>query len=556
MSSDAPAVKTLYPREPLLLAFLITTGLLVLGISVFQIATYVVPLPSALFHPPEDTVSLVDCRGQALATLPSVEAREQRHLRLAEMGRWLPVITVALEDNRFYQHRGVDLRATASAILRNLRAGRIVSGASTITQQLIKIVSKRGRRSWRAKLYEELAAVRLERLWTKDKILEEYLNRSDYGNRRIGPAAAASAYFNKLPKNLTLPEAIYLAGLPQAPTRFNPWRHPEVATDKYHRSLDRLNALAFDTTIPVARMQMPPPLYSHQALLRAAPHFVDAVTTNHLKFSPGVVETTLNLDLQRYVEQLVRIHLANLAPRQVSQAAVIILDANDGAVCAMVGSRGYGAAGAGEINGTMIYRSCGSTLKPFLYLYAIESRVLTAASLLPDTPDAVRAEYIDYDPVNYDKRFWGPVRVREALANSLNVPAVVALSRVGARKMFLNLENCGLKFARSFSEYGAGLILGNAEIRLLDLAAAYTVFAGHGLAVEPRFLRTDPVRHRFIASTEAIAIVADILADNTAREKTFGAFSPLALKVTGSLARPARVPASGTPGRLALPVNM
>ena len=178
----------------------------------------------------------------------------------------------------------------------------------------------------------------------------------------------------------------------------------------------------------------------------------------------------------------------------------------------------------------MTSRSSGSTLKPFLYLRAIDERQVTAATILPDTPDAVRAEYIDYDPVNYDKRFWGPVRLREALANSLNVPAVVTLSRVGARKTFLTLEDYGFKFARPFSESGAGLILGNAEIRLLDLTAAFTVFAGDGLAVQPRLLASEPPRHRFLAAPEAVAIVADILADNGARQKTFGPFSPLAFE--------------------------
>jgi penicillin-binding protein 1C len=142
----------------------------------------------------------------------------------------------------------------------------------------------------------------------------------------------------------------------------------------------------------------------------------------------------------------------------------------------------------------------------------------------------VRGEYIDYEPVNYDKRFWGPVRVREALGNSLNVPAVVTLSRMGARKMFLALGECGIKFARPFSEYGAGLILGNAEVRLLDLTAAYTIFAGHGVSVEPRFLSSTPVRHRYIAAPSTVAIIADILADNSARQKTFGPFSPLAFE--------------------------
>ena len=168
-------------------------------------------------------------------------------------------------------------------------------------------------------------------------------------------------------------------------------------------------------------------------------------------------------------------------------------------------------------------------MKPFLYLRAIDLRTLTAASLLPDTQDAIRDEYPDYDPRNYDNRFLGPVRVREALANSLNVPAVLALSRVGARQTFDFLHReCGLRFAQTFEQYGAGLILGNAEVCLLDLTASYTVFAGHHFAVTPRLFADTPVRHRYLASPEAISIVADILSDNDARQKSFGLRSPLA----------------------------
>ena len=486
-------------------------------------------LPPDLLRPVNGTATIVDKRGRPLASLASSEARFQEPIPLARMGQWLPAVTVALEDRRFRDHRGIDAYAVAAALARNSRAGHVVSGASTITQQLIKLASGRVRRSWRAKLYESVSALRLERMWSKDRILEEYLNRSQYGNRLVGPAAAARAYFGKTPENLALSEAIYLAGLPQAPTRFNPWRQPSAAGAKYLRSLSRLRALRFISPEQAARMSKPPRVLARSPIERVAPHFIDAILQTKPTFQ-GVVESTLDLDLQRFVEKRLASHLASLALRQVDHGSVVVIDTVTGAVRAMVGSRDYGAPLDGQINGAMIFRSCGSTLKPFLYLRAIEDRTITAASLLPDTPDAVRAEYIDYDPINYDKRFWGPVRVREALANSFNVPAVVTLSRVGARRMFRILEECGLDFARLFDEYGAGLILGNAEVRLLDLTAAYTAFAGTGLAVEPRLLAADPTRHHYVASPEAVAIVADILSDNHARRKTFGPFSPLAFE--------------------------
>jgi len=489
-----------------------------------------VPLPPALLSPLEGTPVLVDVRGRVLESTASTEARAQRPIPLAEMGRWLPAVTIALEDHRFVMHRGADPQSALGALWRNARRGRIVSGGSTITQQLIKLASHRTGRGWLAKLYENLAALRLERIWSKNQILEQYLNRSHYANRQVGPAAAARAYFGKTPDNLTLAEAIYLAGLPQAPTRFNPWTHSDTAKAKYQRSLTQLTATEFLSAEEAERMQQPPAIQPRQSPRRFAPHFVDEIHKIQPLLPGGQVNTTLDLDLQRFVETRLRTHLATLAHHGAGQGAIVIVDGRDGSVRAMAGSVDYGAARGGQINGATISRSCGSTLKPFLYLKAIEERKLTAATLLPDTPDAVRAEYIDYDPINYDKRFWGPVRVREALANSLNVPAVVTLSRVGARRMFLGFDDCGLKFARSFAEYGAGLILGNAEVRLLDLTAAFTVFSDRGLAVEPRLLASAPVRHRFVASPEAVSIVTDILSDNQARRKTFSLTSPLAFE--------------------------
>jgi membrane peptidoglycan carboxypeptidase len=211
----------------------------------FEVAARFVPLPPDLLRAVPATTTLVDSQGRMLASLATTDPRTQQPIALSAMGRWLPAVTIALEDRRFYEHAGIDWHASAAAIVRNLRDGAIVSGGSTITQQLIKLASRRTRRSWSAKLYENLAAVRLERMWSKDRILEEYLNRNHYGNRLIGPAAAARAYFHKVPAKLALAEAIYLAGLPQAPSRFNPLRYPAAAAAKHRRSVARLVAVGF-----------------------------------------------------------------------------------------------------------------------------------------------------------------------------------------------------------------------------------------------------------------------------------------------------------------------
>jgi penicillin-binding protein 1C len=499
-------------------------GVFSLSIGV-ALAVSFLSVPDNLQKSPSGTLTLLDCRGREIAELASPEARSQFPVPLEQMGPWLPRVTVALEDRRFYEHRGVDWCATVAACMRNLRSRKIVSGASTITQQLVKLASSRDRRSWSSKVYEAIIARKLERRWSKQRILSEYLNRSSYGNRRVGPEAAARAYFGKSARDLTLSEAIFLAGLPQAPTRFNPWRHPEEANRKYARSLGRLADLGVITRDQQSLLVEPPKIMRIDPQ-RFAPHFVDAVVAQNPGLR-GTLRTTLDLDLQSTVERLARSHLSALNRHDITQAAVVVIENATGAIRAMVGSENYAVS---QINGATQPRSCGSTLKPFVYLEAIDRRLFTAASLLPDTPDAIHNEYADYDPQNYSHHYFGPVRLREALACSLNVPAVFVLSQLGARPTFYQLQKWGFDFPQGLDEYGAGFVLGNAETRLVDLAAAYAGLARGGTAMRAKFLASEHRPLTRIASREATAIVTDILCDNDARQRSFGLRSPLAFE--------------------------
>ena len=484
------------------------------------------PLPGELRRPVVGTLIVLDNQGREIAEIASPEARVQIPVKLGEMGEWLPRVTVALEDHRFYEHSGIDWRATAAACLRNLKSGRVVSGGSTITQQLVKLARDRKRRTWFGKFHEAILAWKLDQTWSKDSILAEYLNRCHFGNRRLGPEAAARAYFGKPARNLTFSEAVFLAGLPQAPTRLNPWRHPDAAQRKYLRSVERLANLGRITQVQRALLSQAPAIPKRFDPPRFAQHFVDTLRFLHPTMR-GKVRTTLDLDLQTTAERMLRAHLATLNRSDINEAALVILHNASGAVRAMVGSSRYETS---QINGAMRPRSCGSTLKPFVYLAAIDRRVLTAASLLPDTPDAIRSEYSDYDPQNFSHHFLGPVRVREALGCSLNVPAIVALSRVGARPSFYELRKWGFNFPENLDDYGAGFILGNAEIRLIDLAAAYAGLARGGLAMPAKILASEYHPIARIASVEATDIITDILCDNEARRKSFGLNSPLAFE--------------------------
>ncbi|MFN2542205.1 MAG: penicillin-binding protein 1C [Chthoniobacterales bacterium] len=503
------------------LIFITATAFVVLIVAIFW-----TPLPSALRAPLPGTAVLLDIRGREIAELASPEARAQFPRDIGQMGKWLPQITVALEDHRFYDHGAIDWRATAAACLRNLKSGRIISGGSTISQQLAKLAQARHPRSWFAKISETAMAWKVERTWNKDRILAAYLNRSSYGNRRIGPEAAARSYFGKPARDLTLAESIFLAGLPQAPTRFNPWTHPEEALRKYRRSLARLSQLGVITRDQQRLLSRSPPIVRRFDPARLAPHFVDAVIAQHPALR-GPVATSLDLDLQSVAESLVRSHLAALNRYDITQAAVVIIENQTGAIRALVGSGDYKTH---QINGATVPRSCGSTLKPFVYLRALDRHLVTAASLLPDTADAIRDEYADYDPQNYNHRYLGPVRLREALGCSLNVPAVFTLSRLGARQTFFDLQKWGFEFPGNLNDYGAGFVLGNADIRLVDLAGAYSGLARTGLAAPAKFLAAEHQPISRLASPEATAIITDILCDNEAREKTFGAHSPLALE--------------------------
>ena len=511
-------------------------GIVAVGMGAF---VWSVPVPDVLRRPEamSGTATLLDARGEPLAELPDKTARSRHPLPLARLGADLPRLTVALEDRRFYRHHGADPVALLGAMARDARAGRVVSGASTVTEQLVKLAAGRpGGRTLLAKAREAVAAWKLERHMGKAEILERYLNALSYGNRLVGPQAAARAYFNKDAAALAPAEAIYLAGLPQGPTRLNPWRHPAAAEFRYGRSVRRLAALGTITPDEARRLADAPPHPGRFLPARRAAHFVDLLAARRgrgeLPDPPGgVLRTTLDPDLQRLAETLTRRHLDDLQREgdDSPQAAVVVVENATGAVRALVGSGDYDDPERGQVNGAVRPRSAGSTLKPFLYLNAFDRRLLTAASILPDTAEAVRATFADYDPQNYHAgRHLGPVRVRTALGSSLNVPAVVALGRfVGARQAFYEFGRWGFRFKGGLDEYGAGFILGNAEIRLLDLAGAYAGLARGGLAGRVRTLERDSAPLERVASPEACAIVTDILCDPQARRATFGAGSPL-----------------------------
>jgi penicillin-binding protein 1C len=489
-------------------------------------ALKLVPIPPALLQPPVQSIALLDRTGIPLREARVAE-RFSRELGLEEVPRNVIDAVLAAEDKRFYRHHGIDWLANVRAVVTGLRRGRIVSGASTITQQLIKI-SERRPRTFRAKFIESITALRLEQTWSKDQILAAYLNRLDFGNLNIGLAAAADYYFDKPVSDLSDAEAAFLAGLPKNPRKLN----PHVAAEAAHRRKETvLRRMRDNSQLDLARYErarnesltIRPP----QRRFRA-PHFVEMVLQQLPETPKGELKTTLDFRLNEQVEGIVRDRLAQLREQNVRNAAAVVIDNATGDVVALVGSENYFAPGAGQVNGAWAQRSAGSTLKPFTYLLALE-RGATPATMLADVRTSFPSADGFYRPENYNRRCYGPVRYRTALASSLNIPAVkVLLEAGGPAALHERLRACGLTTLHRPAEvYGLGLTLGNCEARLLEITNAYASLARLGEYRPWRVLNTSATSSHRYSRPELVWQIADMLSDNSARTLAFGMNSAL-----------------------------
>ncbi|HEU4533015.1 MAG TPA: transglycosylase domain-containing protein, partial [Polyangiaceae bacterium] len=420
-------------------------------------------------------------------------------------------------------------------------ARRVVSGASTLTQQLARTVERRPPGLW-GKLREMAIALRIERSLSKDEILGHYLGLVAFGPRLRGVEAASEAYFGKPARDLSLAEAALLAGVARGPTLYDPRRRPELARRRRDRVVDRMAAAGLASGDEARRakaeaLRLPP---AERA--RDAPHFAGALLAGALGPGPGPlaarateVESTLDGALQARVEAAVRARLGDLAGRDASAAAAVVLENEGGEIVAYVGSPDAGdEARLGANDGVRALRQPGSALKPFVYELALESLGWTPATVLPDVELHFPSEAGDFRPRDYDGRMHGPVRLREALANSYNVPAAYAASVLGPARLLGRLRELGFaSLDRPAEHYGVALALGDGEVRLLDLAAAYATLARGGTFLPPRGLRAyrepggawqrpPPPAPRRVLDPAATAAITDVLADPHARRAAFG----------------------------------
>ena len=519
--------------------------LLALLLGVADWLTRPPPLPGfaqveAAWHPSE--AWLYDRRGVLLdSSRVDFAARRLAWTPLADVSPVTRATIVAAEDRRFADNRGVDWLALAGAA-RDRIEGKPSRGASTLTMQVAGFLSpelaRPGARGWLDKLRQIRAAAALGSAWSRDQVLEAYLNLAGFRGEAQGIGAAALSLFGKTPAALTRDDALLLAALLPRPkadaeaiarracalalattprSSRAKSRDPGVSTSLDTNGCGRFQAQAASMLGPARSLALDPGL---------APHLAD-----RLLKTPGLrIATTVDARVQRVAAAALRRQLLGLGGTRARDGAVIVLDNASGDVLAYVGGVG-GASTSPSVDGASAYRQAGSTLKPFLYADAIEKGYLTAASILDDTPVQLDTASGLYVPQNYDHAFKGPVSARAALAGSLNVPAVRTLLLVGVEAFRDRLWDTGYKgLVEDGDYYGYSLALGSAEVTLLEQANAYRSLANDGRWSPIRLTADAPrVPARPITTPAAAWIIGDILSDPSARAATFGLDSALRL---------------------------
>ncbi|MDR5811928.1 penicillin-binding protein 1C [Caballeronia sp. LZ019] len=491
---------------------------------------------------------LLDRDGETLQrTRIDKSARRGDWVALADVSPALREAIVVSEDKRFYEHAGVDWRGAAAAAWGNMWNTR-TRGASTVTMQLTGLIGDEGRkpsgrRSFAEKAQQTVSALWLERTWRKDQILEAYVNLVPFRGEIIGLSALSQTLFDKTPSGLDEREAALAASLVRAPNA--PYAKVAARACIILRDMQTLHGDGKKNTpdpcvnldsyvqLTLTRTASAPSYARSDDAL--APHFARRIANEVHPAAGARVRSTLDARLQRFTRDTLARTLAELNarahPRNVHDAAAVVIDNASGDVLAWVGSAG-GLSNAPKVDAVVAQRQPGSTLKPFLYAQAIDEKRLTAATLLDDAPLDLATGGGLYIPQNYDHDFKGWVSVRTALGSSLNVPAVRALVLVTPHRFAKTLVALGLPLSQSGDYYGFSLALGSADVTLASLTNAYRALANGGIA-RPVFDLADhpaaPAGTR-VFSADASFIVTDILADNNARTRTFGFDSVLATR--------------------------
>ncbi|MFZ2226761.1 MAG: transglycosylase domain-containing protein [Candidatus Moraniibacteriota bacterium] len=523
-----------------------------LGIMIATFFIYKNQTPSvgeiSSYRPPQTSV-IYDRTGKIV--LYKIHGEENRKvLSHDEIPDVVRIATIATEDKNFYAHFGIDFLSILRALRTNVEKGEISQGGSTITQQLARNVFLTREKTLRRKFMETLIAFKIEKNFSKDEILDRYLNQVPYGSNAYGISAAAEIFFGKSAKDLTLSEAVFLAALPKAPTYYSPYgdNTSELVT-RYRNILDQIAQLKKVSTAEIEEAKKTNILAKVEPFREPilAPHFVFYVTAQlEEKYGRDFLErgglriiTTLDYDLQKIGEKIVAEGGARNVSYGADNAALVAVNPKSGETLVMVGSRDFfNPAIDGQVNVAVRLRQPGSSFKPIVYATAFE-KGYQPETLIADVPTNFGPDGggLDYIPQNYDGKFHGVLPMRKTLAMSLNIPAIKTLSLVGIDSAIDMAHRLGITTLNDRKRYGLSMAIGGAEVKLVDMASAFSVFATEGekhpqhaiLEIIDSLGETyfDTTQSSRVVDQEVARKINSILSDNDARSAIFGANSPL-----------------------------
>ena len=531
-------------------------GVVILFLGLFVVLplfAFNLPSPDKIVRKEGFSTKILDRNGKVLYDIYADQKRTP--IEIDKIPQELKDATIAIEDKNFYVHEGFDPLGMVRGFSRIFTRG-YAQGGSTLTQQLVKNVLFTSERSVIRKIREFIMAIQIERRYSKDEILQMYLNEVPYGGTAWGVGSASEMYFGKNVSDLNLVESAILAGLPQRPSVYSPYSsEPDAYIGRATQVLRRMREDGYisEDEEKKALEDLEEIVFQERGASFKAPHFVQYVQKiledrygQRLVEQGGLrVTTTLDLELQEKAQLIVAEEIDKVKNLKISNGAAVVINPQTGEILAMVGSRGFSDPDIdGQVNVTLSLRQPGSAIKPVTYVTAFK-KGYTPATLIMDTPTEfyVGEDQPPYTPVNYDGKFRGPVQIRYALANSINIPAVKMLAMVGIKDMLQTAYDMGIfslePTQATLSRVGLAVTLGGGEVRLLELTGAYSAFMNAGNKVDPvAILKVEdangrvleevrPDKGRRVLTPEQAYLIADILSDNEARSTVFGTNSLL-----------------------------
>jgi len=536
------------------ISFLAVVGLFIATFILLPLFAFNLPSPDKIVRREGFSTKILDRNGEILYDIYLDQRRTA--ISFAEIPVYLRQATVAIEDKNFYKHQGFDPMGMLRGVSRIFTRG-YAQGGSTLTQQLVKNVLLSPERTIFRKIKEFILAIQIERKYSKDEILQMYLNEAPYGGTAWGVESAAEVYFGKKVSDLNLIESAILAGLPQRPSAYSPYSStPKAYIGRTQEVLRRMREDGYITKDQeeTAKKEIENIIFQEKGASFKAPHFVQYVEkVLSERYPEAVVEqgglkvtTTLDLKLQEKAETIVKEEISKVEKQHITNGATVAINPETGEILAMVGSKDFNAPDYdGQFNTAVsALRQPGSAFKPFTYVTALK-KGYTASTLIMDVPTTFPGGIgqPDYIPVNYDGKFKGPIQFRFALGNSINIAAVKMLARVGIKDTLETAYDLGINTlepnTETLNRVGLSLTLGGGEVRLLELTSAYAAFMNGGYRVDPvSILKVEdangkileenkPKKGKRVLSEQEAFIIADILADNNARKDIFGSNSLL-----------------------------